>query len=99
MPNSWDKLNELKVAPAQVLKQPTEDSAFRQAMEKKHPRSIAAVNCKGGVGKTTATFFLGAQIAQQNPKSNVLIIDIDVSRSTPFRGEPGCAIIPRAHAP
>ena len=79
--NPWDKLNELKVAPEQVLKQPTEDSAFRQAMEKKHPRSIAVVNYKGGVGKTTATFFLGAQIAQQNPKSNVLIIDIDAQCS------------------
>jgi cellulose biosynthesis protein BcsQ len=56
-------------------------SQFETVFEKKHPRSIAVINYKGGVGKTTATFFLGAQIAQDNPKKSVLIVDIDAQCS------------------
>lgn len=54
---------------------------FESVFQKRHPRSIAVINYKGGVGKTTATFFLGAQIAQDNPKKSVLIVDIDAQCS------------------
>jgi cellulose biosynthesis protein BcsQ len=56
-------------------------SRFDQALSQRHPRSMAVINYKGGVGKTTATFFLGAQIAQANPKKSVLIVDIDAQCS------------------
>lgn len=58
-----------------------ESKAFNECLEKRHPRTIAVVNYKGGVGKTTATFFLGAQIAQNEPKKKVLIVDIDAQCS------------------
>ena len=67
-----------------------EKSAYTKALDGKHPRTIAVVNYKGGVGKTTATFFLGAQIADLQPKKKVLIIDIDAqcSLTTVFGQDP-----------
>jgi chromosome partitioning protein len=64
--------------------------AFTKALDGKHQRTIAVVNYKGGVGKTTATFFLGAQIAHHEPKKKVLIIDIDAqcSLTTVFGQDP-----------
>jgi len=47
----------------------------------KQQNALAVVNYKGGVGKTTATFFLGAQLAVDHPRSKVLIIDIDAQCS------------------
>jgi len=41
----------------------------------KHPGSIAVVNYKGGVGKTTATALIGCFLAEKGCK--VLLIDID----------------------
>jgi Mrp family chromosome partitioning ATPase len=57
------------------------EGAIDETPKPKHPRSIAVVNYKGGVGKTTATFFLSAQIAHDEPKKRVLIIDIDAQCS------------------
>jgi len=77
--SSTDALDRLR---AQLGQSASPDMAqFENVFAKRHPRSIAVINYKGGVGKTTATFFLGAQIAQQNPKKSVLIIDIDAQCS------------------
>jgi len=70
--------------------QAREADAFTRTLETKHPRTIAVVNYKGGVGKTTATFFLGAQVAHHEPKKKVLIVDIDAqcSLTTVFGQDP-----------
>src|SRR5260221_9329413 len=46
----------------------------------KHPRSIAIVNYKGGVGKTTITYLLGLYIALITGR-RTLLIDIDAQCS------------------
>ncbi len=77
----WKVLDDLKFEPdpAKIAKE--REIAFESVLRRKHSRSIAVVNYKGGVGKTTATFFLGAQIAHDEPKMKVLIIDIDAQCS------------------
>ena len=49
----------------------------------KHPRSIAIVNYKGGVGKTTVTYLLGLYLTLQTAR-RTLIIDIDAQCSLTF---------------
>ena len=39
---------------------------IQEARATKHPRSIAIVNYKGGVGKTTITYLLGSVPNRQN---------------------------------
>lgn len=51
-----------------------------EARGTKHPRSIAVVNYKGGVGKTTVTYLLGLYLALQTGRK-VLLIDIDAQCS------------------
>ena len=77
----WKVLDELKFEPdpAKIAKE--QEQIFETGLRAKHSRSIAVVNYKGGVGKTTATFFLGAQIANDEPKKKVLIVDIDAQCS------------------
>lgn len=77
----WSALDKLKTATAAAAPATDEIRAFEQALERKHPRSIAIVNYKGGVGKTTATFFIGSQLAHSEPKKRVLIVDIDAQCS------------------
>ena len=79
--NPFDVLDTLEVGEDADIVLATEASAFSKVLDGKHPRSIAVVNYKGGVGKTTATFFLGAQIAHDQPKKKVLIVDIDAQCS------------------
>jgi hypothetical protein len=77
----WDPLNQLSF-PSNHLKMATQqDNTFQHSIQDKHAGSIAVVNYKGGVRKTTATFFLGAQIANDEPKKKVLIVDIDAQCS------------------
>lgn len=69
----WSALDKLKTVTAAASAPATDEiGAFEQALERKHPRSIAIVNYKGGVGKTTATFFIGSQLAHSEPKKRVL---------------------------
>lgn len=49
----------------------------------KHPRSIAIVNYKGGVGKTTVTYLIGLYLTLQTGRKT-LIIDIDAQCSLTF---------------
>src|ERR1035437_5316021 len=79
--NPFQVLDKLGLGEDQDKVLAAEASAFTKALDGKHPRSIAVVNYKGGVGKTTATFFLGAQIANDEPKKKVLIVDIDAQCS------------------
>jgi len=55
-------------------------SRIEKSRSKKHPRSIAVVNYKGGVGKTTFTYLLGLYISL-NTGRKVLLIDIDAQCS------------------
>jgi cellulose biosynthesis protein BcsQ len=48
--------------------------------EKKAPKSIATINFKGGVGKTTCTWCLGDLLSTFG-KSNVLLFDFDAQMS------------------
>lgn len=48
--------------------------------EKKQPKSIATINFKGGVGKTTCTWCLGDLLSTFG-KSNVLLFDLDAQMS------------------
>ncbi|MDB6124787.1 MAG: ParA family protein [Pedosphaera sp.] len=48
--------------------------------EKKGPKSIATINFKGGVGKTTCTWCLGDLLSTFG-KSNVLLFDLDAQMS------------------
>jgi chromosome partitioning protein len=48
--------------------------------EKKEPKSIATINFKGGVGKTTCTWCLGDLLSTFG-KSNVLLFDLDAQMS------------------
>lgn len=48
--------------------------------EKKEPKSIATINFKGGVGKTTVTWCLGDLLSTFG-KSNVLLFDLDAQMS------------------
>jgi chromosome partitioning protein len=77
----WEALDRLPVAPDLTKAAAEQDQTFKTALDLKHRCSIAVVNYKGGVGKTTATFFLGAQIANDEPKKKVLIVDIDAQCS------------------
>ncbi len=77
----WRALDKLPVAQDPDNAAAQQDNTFKSALESKHRCSIAVVNYKGGVGKTTATFFLGAQIANDEPKKKVLIVDIDAQCS------------------
>jgi chromosome partitioning protein len=77
----WDALDRLQLQPDASAVAAEQDKKFKSVVEDKHPRSIAVVNYKGGVGKTTATFFLGAQIANDEPKKKELIVDIDAQCS------------------
>jgi len=88
--NPFSVLDSLGLGPDPDKVVATEASAFTKALDGKHPRTIAVVNYKGGVGKTTATFFLGAQVAHHEPKKKVLIIDIDAqcSLTTVFGQDP-----------
>lgn len=88
--NPFGVLDSLGLGPDQETAAAVEVSAFAKILDGKHPRTIAVVNYKGGVGKTTATFFLGAQVAQHEPKKKVLIVDIDAqcSLTTVFGQDP-----------
>jgi hypothetical protein len=77
----WEALDRLPVPPDLTKAAVEQDQTFKTALDLKHRCSIAVVNYKGGVGKTTATFFLGAQIANDEPKKKVLIVDIDAQCS------------------
>ena len=55
-------------------------SSIEQSRSNKHPRSVAIVNYKGGVGKTTVTYLLGLYIALETGR-RVLLIDIDAQCS------------------
>lgn len=48
--------------------------------EKRQPKSIATINFKGGVGKTTVTWCLGDLLSTFG-KSNVLLFDLDAQMS------------------
>lgn len=48
--------------------------------EKKPPKTIATINFKGGVGKTTVTWCLGDLISTYG-SSNVLLFDLDAQMS------------------
>src|SRR6266705_1154132 len=48
--------------------------------DKKAPKSIATINFKGGVGKTTVTWCLGDLLSTFG-KSNVLLFDLDAQMS------------------
>src|SRR5947207_8231520 len=48
--------------------------------DKKAPKSIATINFKGGVGKTTCTWCLGDLLSTFG-KSNVLLFDLDAQMS------------------
>jgi len=48
--------------------------------EKREPKSIATINFKGGVGKTTVTWCLGDLLSTFG-KSNVLLFDLDAQMS------------------
>lgn len=48
--------------------------------DKKEPKSIATINFKGGVGKTTCTWCLGDLLSTFG-KSNVLLFDLDAQMS------------------
>jgi chromosome partitioning protein len=48
--------------------------------EKREPKSIATINFKGGVGKTTVTWCLGDLVSTFG-KSNVLLFDLDAQMS------------------
>ena len=54
-----------------------------EARSIKHPRSIAIVNYKGGVGKTTLTYLLGLYLTLQTGR-RTLIVDIDAQCSLTF---------------
>ena len=88
--NPFSVLDNLGLASDQENVAAEEASVFTKTLNGKHPRTIAVVNYKGGVGKTTATFFLGAQVAFLEPKKKVLIIDIDAqcSLTTVFGQDP-----------
>ena len=58
-------------------------SRIEKSRSKKHPRSIAIVNYKGGVGKTTFTYLLGLYITLKTGRK-VLFIDIDAQCSLTF---------------
>lgn len=77
----WKALDKLALPPDPSKVAQEQEKTFQAGLHDKHPRSIAVVNYKGGVGKTTATFFLGAQIANDEPKKKVLIVDIDAQCS------------------
>src|SRR5439155_1291937 len=62
-------LNPLLAGKAEVL--------TRSLVTPKHPGAISVVNYKGGVGKTTVSCLLGYYLAQDAPKSKVLLFDID----------------------
>ena len=49
----------------------------------KHPRSIAVVNYKGGVGKTTVTYLIGLYLTLLTARKT-LIVDIDAQCSLTF---------------
>jgi chromosome partitioning protein len=48
--------------------------------EKRPPKTIATINFKGGVGKTTVTWCLGDLISTYG-NSNVLLFDLDAQMS------------------
>ena len=48
--------------------------------EKKHPKTIATINFKGGVGKTTMTWCLGDYISTYQ-NDNTIIFDLDAQMS------------------
>lgn len=54
--------------------------AIAEARGEKHPRSIAIINYKGGVGKTTVTYLLGLYLSLETARK-VLLIDIDAQCS------------------
>jgi cellulose biosynthesis protein BcsQ len=54
--------------------------ALSESRAVKHPRSIAVVNYKGGVGKTTITYLLGLYISLVTAR-RTLLIDIDAQCS------------------
>lgn len=78
-PKNLDALERLRAQLGESAR--PDKSRFEKVLNERHPRSMAVINYKGGVGKTTATFFLGAQIAQTHPKKSVLIVDIDAQCS------------------
>ena len=57
--------------------------ALEEARSIKHPQSIAVVNYKGGVGKTTVTYLLGLYLSLKTGRE-VLIVDIDAQCSLTF---------------
>ena len=68
----WKTLDKLAIPPDPSKAVQEQEKTFQAMLHAKHPRSIAVVNYKGGVGKTTATFFLGAQIANDEPPAGLL---------------------------
>ena len=59
------------------------EATLEQSRSIKHPRSIAIMNYKGGVGKTTVTYLLGLYLALKTGRE-VLIVDIDAQCSLTF---------------
>lgn len=57
--------------------------SLEEARSIKHPRSVAVVNYKGGVGKTTVTYLLGLYLSLKTGRE-VLIVDIDAQCSLTF---------------
>lgn len=58
-------------------------SALQESRTVKRPRSIAVVNYKGGVGKTTVSYLLGLYLSLKTGRE-VLLIDIDAQCSLTF---------------
>ena len=58
-------------------------SSLKESRTIKHPGSIAVVNYKGGVGKTTVSYLLGLYISLKTGRE-VLLIDIDAQCSLTF---------------
>lgn len=57
--------------------------SIEESRSAKHPGSIAVVNYKGGVGKTTVTYLVGLYTALRTGR-RVLLIDIDAQCSLTF---------------